>query len=75
VSRNKLGKMQQYLLSEIATVGDWVSIGVKVQGSNYGGQKKHETMVMALEQRGLLEVRGEPGSMEARALPAASDFI
>lgn len=75
MARKKLGMMQQYLLSEIVNADGWVFVGPEVQGSNYGGQKKHETMVKCLEQRGLVETRGDPGSMEVRALDVASEFI
>ena len=75
MAKKKLGMMQQYLLSEIVNADDWVEVGPEIQGSNYGGQKKHETMVKILEQRDLVETQGEPGSMKVRALPAAIDFI
>lgn len=75
MSKKKLGMQQRYMLSEIVHANDWVFVGSQIQGSNYGGQKKHETMVSALESRGLVEVRGEPGNMEVRALEGARDHI
>lgn len=70
-----LGKQQQYLLSEIHHNGGWVEVGPEICGSNYGGQKKHETMVMSLQERGLVEVDREGNVLKVRALVAAEGYI
>jgi hypothetical protein len=75
MAKKKLGMMQQYLLSEIVNARDWVDVGPEIRGSNYGGQKKHETMVKGLEERGLVEVQGEPGAMRVRAFDIAAEFV
>lgn len=75
MARKKLGQMQQYLLSEIVNSEDWVDIGPEVCGSNYGGQKKHESMVDSLHKRGLVEIRKRGDYIQARSLPKAQDLI
>ncbi len=70
-----LGQKQQYLLSEIFHAGGWVVVNSQVCGSNYGGRKKHETMVSALQDRGLLEVKEEDGELMVRATDKAESFI
>ena len=56
MSSCKLGKIQGFLLSEIFNAGGWVKIENEICGSNYGGKKKHLTLLRTLEERDLVKI-------------------